>query len=70
MLLKIKMMTDGDDFTVYYFYELLQIAACLLDHGAKVNQGDFVEFSPIHIACNFGHDKVVTCIHVPVLVTH
>lgn len=40
--------------TCIYF----QIASCLLEHDANVDLGDAVNFSPLHIACNFGHDKV------------
>ncbi|WAR31933.1 TNI3K-like protein [Mya arenaria] len=38
---------------------LPQIASCLIHNGACVNQGDAVKFTPLHMACNFGHDKVV-----------
>ena len=38
--------------------QCFQIAACLIDHGCSVNQEDAVKFTPLHIACNFGHEKV------------
>ena len=44
-------ITDGE-------FDLLQLTTCLLENGATVNAGDAVKFSPLHIACNFGHDKV------------
>lgn len=35
-----------------------QIAEVLIDNGAKINMQDAVNFTPLHIACNFGNDKV------------
>lgn len=36
----------------------LQIAEVLIDNGAKINMQDAVNFTPLHIACNFGNEKV------------
>ena len=37
---------------------LLQITKILLESGAKIDTGDLVKFSSLHIACHFGHEKV------------
>nr|KAG5701743.1 hypothetical protein BaRGS_004345 [Batillaria attramentaria] len=35
------------------------IAKILFTHGAQIDIGDIVKFSPLHIACYFGHEKIV-----------
>jgi ankyrin repeat protein len=35
----------------------LEIARVLYAHGAQLDVGDIVKFSPLHIACYFGHEK-------------
>lgn len=36
----------------------IQVVCSLLDHGAHIDIRDAVKFSPLHIASNFGHEKV------------
>lgn len=38
---------------------IYQISKCLLEEGAKIDTGDVVKFSPLHLACHFGHEKVL-----------
>ncbi|KAK6980388.1 serine/threonine-protein kinase TNNI3K, partial [Biomphalaria glabrata] len=34
-----------------------EIAKSLVESGAKIDMGDLVKFSSLHIACHFGHEK-------------
>lgn len=36
----------------------IQVARVLVTHGAHIDVADIVKFSPLHIACYFGHEKV------------
>ena len=37
----------------------LQMAKCLIDHGADVNQGDYAERTPLVMSCESGHLELV-----------
>lgn len=42
---------------------VLQISQELLAKAANPNSQDVMQFSPLHIAANFGHDKVIFLVH-------